>query len=80
MSYYFAFGRGGEVFDDRVCVCVCVCACMRACVRACVCVFVCEHISATIHPIFSSFFCLLPKAVAQYSSAAVLICYVQICT
>ena len=33
---YSGYGRGGNNFNDRLCVC----ACVRACVRACVCVCV----------------------------------------
>jgi len=65
---YSALDRGAEYCDEHVCLCVCVC----------VCVFVspCDHIVGTTCPIFTSFLCILPMAMARSSSGNVVICYV----
>ena len=54
--------RGAEYCDDRVCVCVCV--------------SVRDHIFGSTRPIFTNFLCMLPMAVARFSSGAVVIHYV----
>jgi len=41
-----------------------------------VCLSVREHISGTTCPIFTKFLCMLPMAVARFSSGSVAICYV----
>jgi len=52
------------------CVCVCVC------VRVCMCLSVHDHIFGFTRPIFTTFLCVLPMAVARSSSGSVMICYV----
>jgi len=53
-----------------VSVCQCVCLCM------CVCLSVRDLVFGTARPIFTKFLCVLPTAVARFSSRGVVICYV----
>jgi len=49
-------------------------------VSVCLCVSVClytiMHISGTTRPIFANFLCMLPVAMARFSSGGVVTCYV----
>jgi len=49
---------------------------VSVCVSLRVCLSVRDYIFGTTRPIFTNFLCVLPMAVARFSSGGVVICYV----
>ena len=62
--FYSAPDRVAEYCDELVCLSVCVCLSVR------------DHVFGSTRPIFTSFLCVLPVAVARSSSDGVVVRYV----